>query len=399
MQPSNPGVRPLTKYPQMKRTFYYSLSVLLLSATLVGINACSKKTEGEGDPAPQSNMLKNAQKGTPFNTGSINDFVLAEKDKQVVMMAANNTTGMVYAIDLEDNDAGQATTNSIIGPVNDFGAQLALTLGVPNGNVFIRNMEVNPVSKSVYLLVNTWGPATTSIVKVTNQGTTFKVLDLSNVSYVAIPFSAMGENVNDMTWGDNTLYLSYSHPSTLVGKIASAQAPFEQNEVMVNRATTVFKTNWGSTYYTNAPLESMCYAEVGGERRLVGVTVCAPGFSFKTSEITDGTGLLEVKEYFNLNTGSAAKVYPMVQGNKTYLIEHHGNGRIVRIGEKYIDGSQTQFNANAAYLLEMNGSRAPGLDDEDIRIIHSGGVYMMSAKYSDSQLLVYGDGALSLIAF
>ncbi len=381
----------------MKKFFYYPLLILLVSGILVGIHACSKKTEVV--PSPQTSMLQNAQKGTPFSTGSINDFVLAEKDKQVVMMAANNATGMVYAIALEDNDASQAATNAITNPVNNFGTQLALTLGVPASDVSILNMEVNPVSKSIYLLVTTWGSNTTAIVKVTNQGTAFNVLDLSNVSYVAIPFSTLGENVNDMTWGDNSVYLSYSHPSTLVGKIASAQAPFEHNEVMVNRATTVFKTNWGSAYYTNAPLESMCYAEVAGEKRLLGVTVCAPGFSFKTSAITDGSGLLEVNEYFNLNTGSATKVYPVVQNNKTYLIEHHMTGRIVRIGEKYIDGSQTQFNANATYLLQMNGSRTPGLNDEDVKIIHGGGIYLISAAYTDTQLLAFSStGALSLIA-
>jgi hypothetical protein len=383
-----------------KPIFYYSLSVLCLSAILAGLNACSKKAE---DPpavnTPHASMLKNALKGKPFNTGYINDFVLAEKDKQVVIMAVNNATGKIYAIDLEDKDAGQASANAITGPVNNFGTQLALTLGVPANQIRILNMEVNPVSKSIYLLVFNTSTNTSAIVKVTNHGTAFNVLDLSNVTYVAIPFSIIGENVNDITWGDNTVFLSYSHPSTLVGKIATAQAPFEQNKVMLYRSTTVFKTNWGSNYFTNAPLETMCYAEVGGVKRLLGVTVCAPGFSFKTSDITEGSGLLEVKEYFNLNTGYAMKVFPVVQNNKTYMIEHHLDGRIVRVGEKYIDGSQTQFNANAKYLLQMNGSRTMDLNDDDIKIIQTGGTSFISAKNSDSELIAFNtSGALTLIA-
>jgi hypothetical protein len=386
-----------------KSLFCYSLSMLFLSAILAGMNACSKKKDDTSSPAvvaPTSNMLKSALKGKPFSTGYINDFVLAEKDQQVVMMAANNATGMVYAIDLEDGDATQAATNAITSPVNNFGAQLALALGVPANQLSILNMEINPVSKSIYLLISNTSSNATAVVKVTNKGTTFKVIDLSNVSYVAIPFSTIGEMVNDITWGDNTIFLSYSHPTTLVGKIATAQAPFEQNEVMINRSTTVFKTNWGSTYFTNAPLETMCYAEIGNEKRLMGVTVCAPGFSFKTSDISDGSGLLQVKEYFNLNTGSAVKVYPVLKNSKTYLIEHHFDGRIALVGQKYIDGTQTQVNANAKYLLEFNGSRKAGLTDDDVRIIDAGSNYIISAKNSDSQLLVFGStGVLSLLAF
>jgi hypothetical protein len=161
----------------------------------------------------------------------------------------------------------------------------------------------------------------------------------------------------------------------------------------------VFKTNWGGSYNTDAPLETMCYGEVAGVKRLMGVTVCAPGFSFKTSDITSGSGLLQVREYFNLNTGSALKVYPVTKNGKTYMIEHHFDGRITRVGEKYLDESQ-QFNANAKYLLQVSGSVAAGLTEEDVKIVAPNSTYMMSAKSSDSKIMAFkSDGSLSLLDF
>lgn len=381
----------------MKNLFNTITALLTISGLLFTINSCKKKI----DDTPPINkttpsLLKNAQKGRPFTTGFIADFVLAQENGQVLLLGANNTTGAVYAIDLKDNDAASATNNAITSDVGNFGTLLVQTLGVASNQISILNMEVNPISKSVYLLVFINSSNTSVIVKASNKGSTLTVVDLSNVDYVSMPFSIIGERVNDLTWGDGSLYISYSHPSTLVGKIATAKSPFEHNFAMLDRYTTVFKTNWGDAYYTNAPLETMCYGEVAGVKRLMGVTVCAPGFSFKTSDITTGTGLLQVKEYFNLNTGSALKVYPVTNGGKTYLIEHHFNGRITRVGEKYLNESQ-QSNANAKYLLQMNGNVDAGLTNEDARIIASTG-YLMSALNSDSKIIAFGnDGSLTLL--
>lgn len=384
-----------------KQILFCSLSLMAASSMLF-FNSCKKTTE---EPTTKNNnaqtsLLQDAQKGKPFNNGVINDFTLAYSNDQVLMLAVNNMTGMVYAIDLEDNNAGSASTNEITGDVSDFGTKLASAMGTQASNISVLNMEVNPISKNVYLLAFNSSNNTSSIVKVSAAGANVTVMDLSNVTYSSISYSTSGERVNDVAWGNNTLFLSFSHSSTLVGKVGSIKAPFKHNASMSNRATTVFKTNWGSNYFTDAPLESMCFADVAGEKRLMGVTVCAPGYSFKADEVSNGTGLLQVKEFFNLNTGSASKVYSVNQSGKTYLIEHHMNGRITRIGEKYLDESQTNFNASAKYLLNGNGTVAAGLNEEDVKIIEPSGTYIFSTKISDSKLLAMaGNGALSVISF
>jgi hypothetical protein len=323
---------------------------------------------------------------------------LASDGESVIALLVNNREGKIYAIDLHDKDASLAGENTISAPVADLKSKIATAMGTIGGNITIDNLEVNPISKSIYAMVRLNATSDAQIVKITKAGAQIELLNLEEVRYNVMQYSMAGEVVNDITYGDGALYISYSHASTLVGKVSMQKAPFD-NISLNSRSTTVFKTNWGASFFTNAPLESMCFGNVAGKPRLMGVTVCAPGYSFETKDINTGAGLLSVNEYFNLNTGSPIKVMSMKQGNTSYMLELHWDGRIVRVGEKYIDGSASSFNANAKYILSNGGSKvANGLTDEDVKIIAAAGTYNMMANYSESKILVMNrSGELSLL--
>ena len=90
-------------------------------------------------------------------------------------------------------------------------------------------------------------------------------------------------------------------------------------------------------------------------------------------------------------------MFTVNNGGKTYLVEFHANGRITRVGEKYIDGSAAE-NANAKILLSTSGTRMAGLTDEDVKVITPAGTYIMIGKYTDSKILVVDrTGALSTL--
>lgn len=361
--------------------------------------SCKKEEQTTEEPTntPTSALLKNTQTGDPFNAGTVNDFTLAYTNNEVVLLAANNTTGKIYAVALNDGDASKASENAWTGAVSDAAARIASQMGASMANFRVYHMEVNPVSKSVYILVGDAQAQVNSLFKITKGGAEITPVNLDNVTYSTITFASNGEVITDLTWGDNTLYLGYSHPTTVAGQIATAQAPFQHNASMTSRATTVFKSNWGGQYFTDAPLETMAYGEVGGKKRLMGVTVCAPGYSFETSAINQGSGLLQVREYFNLNGGIAYSVFCMNNGTSDYLVEHHQGGRLTRVGKKYIDESQANFNANAPALLEFSGVPSPGMTDEDVRVLRASDV-ALAAKYSGSQVLIMTNtGEVSLI--
>lgn len=382
----------------------FSLLVIAIAVSMAVVS-CKKDNEesspsnGGGNGGGVVPLISNEKTGTPFNTGTVNKFSIASNGSSVVLLLANNTTGKIYAVDLKDNKAADATANAVNGPIADFASQIASKMGIALNTIRIRNIEVNPISKSIYVLAGSSQSNNNMLFKATNKGTTVEAVSLDNVSYSEITFSTASHRVNDMTWGDNSLFVSFSHSATLKGEVATIKAPFADGSALSSRATTVYKTNWGGGYHTDAPLETMTFAEVAGKKRLMGITVCAPGFSFETSDISNGAGVLEVNEYYNLNTRSALKVFPVYQNGKTYLIEIHDNGRVTRVGQKYIDGSQTQINDKAKYLLTGGGSTvANGLTDEDVKIIAVAGSYVMVSKYSDTQLLVMNTtGAVSIL--
>lgn len=382
------------------------LRLLLSFFTLCCLVSFGCKDKDKTDtPSPTNNnsgpsLLSGAQTGQAY-TGSISDFTLAFNNNSVVLLAAQNSTGKIYAIDLKDNDATKAAANTISAPVTTFSTNIAASLGIPVSSISYVNIEVNPISKAIYALVRNTQNNNQTLFKITNAGNTVEQLNVSNVSYSTINFSSNGQLINDMTWGDNTLYFSYSHASTLDGSIATAVAPFAHNSSATSRATTVYKSNWGGNYFTSAPLESMTYGEVDGEKRLMGVTVCAPGYSFKTSEITTGSGLLQVKEYFNLNTGIAQKVFCVTSNNTTYMIEVHEDGRIVRVGERYLNESENA-NQNGRWIMTyQNGglAPAPGLTEQELKLIAPANTYVLASKYSETKLLVISrqGGQLSVL--
>ncbi len=374
---------------------------ILVLFVVVSFSSCKKESEEPASttqtptPAPALNsLIANPQQGKPFTTGVIDDFILVANDKDVAIVVANNTTGKIYIVASDDNNVADASANAITS-IPNLKNQIAQKMGVTSDKLSILDMEVNPISKSVYVLVEKQSPSRVSSLFKITKGNEISLVDLENVSYVAITFSTNNNVLQDMSFGGNDLYVSIGQIFGLAGEIGKITTPFTHDVVMTKKATTVFKSNWGGGYHTNAPLERMVFGKVDGKNRLIGVTTCAPGFSFEVSDIVNGAGLLQVEEYFNLNGGMPSKVSFVNQNDKVYLIELHENHRIVRIGKKYIDGTGISKNMTSPLLIQGD-MRAGGLTDEDLKIYN--GSYIMMAKYSDTQFLVIEEaGNLSLL--
>ena len=339
----------------------------------------------------QANSLLTApQIGQPFTTGTISDIELVSNGIDVALIIANSSTGKLYAIDINDNNPADTTTNAIT-QIPNFKAEVEAHLGF---TVTIQNFEVNPISKSVYVLVYN-ASGTRYIVVVKNSGADFTTLDLTNVHYATINFTNSDFLIQDMSWGNNKLYISSASGWTLEGEIGTITAPFAHNSSTINRSTSMFKSNWGGSYWTEAPLEKLDFATINSKDRLVGVTVCAPGFSIETSFIS-GTGILQVQEQFNVNASPPLKVVAAKQNDITYLFDLHlssGGNVLIRIGEKYIDGSRilaNEYNNNRKMLRDNSGNPASGLIDSDVKI-YNGENFKMIAYYTDYELLVLDD--------
>lgn len=332
----------------------------------------------------QNAMLKNPAKGA-IALKDITNISIASNGTDAVLIAGDNSA--VYAIDIADKDATKEVKNTILSIPNFIAGKLAPAIG--QTTVTVLDMEVNPITKALYVLASSG--ANKYIVKVEEKGAKVSLLDVSNISHSKLTWGTTFD-LNDMAFGNNTLYVS-SGSFSLDGELGWMQAPFTHNTSFTKRATTMFKSNWGSKYDTKAPLEVLAFGNVGGKNRLMGVTTCAPGFSLDIANL-QGSGALQVTEDFNVEMGFSKKVVFMNHDKKEWLFDLHGND-LYRIGKKFIDGSQVaanKYNSNAVLLRDFQGKVSPGLTAEDMKQINSTAKVTSIAKFDEYRLLVLEEG-------
>lgn len=331
--------------------------------------------------AHANSLLKSPVTG-PLGHSLLGDICIAANASDVVLLAADNSA--VYAIDIDDNNPADATANTVTTIPSFVTAKLDPVAGTA---VTVKDIVVNPISKAVYVLAT--AGTNSYIFKVKNNGADITLLDLSNISHSTVSWGA-SLSVNDMAWGNNTLYVT-SGSFTLNGSIGWLTAPFEHSTSFTTRATSMFKSNWGGSYFTDAPLETIDYGYVNSEHRLMGVTTCAPGFSLNTTKLT-GSGVLEVTEDFNVQYGTSEKVVFQKHDGKNWLFDLHDNN-LYRIGEKYLDGSQVtamKYNNSAEVLRSATGAPATGLTDAEMKKYT--GTYKMISFWDDYRLLLLESG-------
>lgn len=337
----------------------------------------------------QNSLLQDPTTGNLAGLTATDGIELVSNGTDVVLVASNSGANALYAIDLEDNNPAEAEANTVT-EISNFEALIGGAIG--STNISIEDIQVNPISKAVYVFATSGGNS--YIVKVAENGASTSLIDNSSLTYSQINNSDY--ELQDMSFGENTLFIT-SGSWTLDGAIAKIEAPFTHNSNTTNRATTMFKTNWGGNYFTTAPLERFDHATINGEGRLLGVTVCAPGFSLKTDQLA-GTGVLEVYEQFNVNQMPPKKVVHQNQTDGHYLFDLHSGNTLIRIGESYLDGSpfnSGDYNNSAQLLRDFGGAVTTGLTEEQVKIYPNS--YEMIAFWSNYHLLVLENDVLKLL--
>ncbi|MGC4056811.1 MAG: T9SS type A sorting domain-containing protein [Chitinophagaceae bacterium] len=333
--------------------------------------------------AAHANALLKSPVSGALGSGRLAALSMASDGKDVVLLLADNTS--LYALDIKDNDPSELVPNAITSIPDFVNTKLKPVAG--GATLTVIDMEVNPVSRAVYVLAES---GTTSYVfKVRKNGADITLLDLSSVSHSTISWGG-SFSVNDMTWGDNKLFAS-SGSFSLNGSVVAVAAPFTNGATVTQRKTSMFKSNWGGTYFTSAPLETMTFGVVGTKSRLMGVTTCAPGYSLEAGTLS-GSGTLEVKEYFNVNMGVSEKVVFQRHDSKDWLFDLHDDN-LYRIGASFLDGtSETsgKYNKNSVLLRDNTGAPVSTLTADQFKQFT--GTYSEIAFWDNYRLLVLEKG-------
>ncbi|MGB1295998.1 MAG: T9SS type A sorting domain-containing protein [Flavobacteriales bacterium] len=345
----------------------------------------------------QNALLTNPITGAIPSSVAFDDIEVVTEGNSAILFCTSSQENAFYAIHLDDNNASELGSN-IISNVADFENKLNDAAGQSNFDLV--TMEVNPISKRVYALIENNAEDESYVVVIKNDGANISVMNLENVTYSKMKWP-VGKNYNhqDMAWGNSKMVVT-SGDWSLASHVAIIESPFEHDFTVEYRRTSMFKTNWGGGYKTNAPLERIEYANIDNVDRLLGVTVCAPGFSLPYSNIP-GAGTLTVEEQFNVNLNEPLKVVHQKQDNTHYLFDLHKrfgeNPHLIRIGQQYIDGTPLtdgKFNNDVEFLRTNSETLASGLMDDEVKIYTNN--FSEIAYWDDCHLLVVEDNVLKL---
>lgn len=334
----------------------------------------------------QNSLMVSPQTGTMITSGTITNFKLISDGNSVALVATNNASGKVFIVDINDSNPADKAANTIATTSTNVKTRISAAIGQTISS--IKDIEVNPITNAVYIMAMV--STTPYFVKLTNAGNTITALNFSTMPYCTLNFTNPNTSFQDIAWGGNRLFVS-SRTTSLGGELGYISAPFTNNTTITKRFTTMFKSNMGNMYSTNAPLEKMEYIKIGNTEYLSGLTTCAPGFSETVSSLISNTGLFTVRESFDIRFDQPRKAIAMNNGNDAYLIDLHENWpnyNIYRIGKKFLDGTtiaNNTFNNNSIKLRDASGSPNPNLTEDEIK--HFPGNFSSIAYYSTCELL------------
>lgn len=336
----------------------------------------------------QNSLMVSPQTGNMVTSGVINSFSLISDGNSVALVATNNASGKVFIVDINDSNPADKAANTIATTSTNLRNRIAAAIGQNVNSVSIRNIEVNPITNSVYAIV--WVSATSYIIKLTNAGNTITVLNFNTMPYCALNFASTTSVFQDIAWGGNRLFVS-SRNNLLNGELGYISAPFTHNTTITKRATTMFKSNLAVNYMTNAPLEKLNYIKIDNTEYICGLTTCAPGFSETVSSLINNTGLFTVREAFDVRFDQPVKTIAINNGNDAYLLDLHQDfpeNNIYRIGKKYLNGTpftNNTFNSNSVKLRNSSGDPNPSLTEDEIKKFP--GNFTSMALYSTCEML------------
>jgi len=334
----------------------------------------------------QNSLMVSPQTGTMITSGTISNFKLISDGSSAALVATHNASGKVFIVDINDSNPADKAANTIATTSTNVKTRISAALGQTVTS--IKNIEVNPITNAVYVMALV--SSTPYFVKLTNAGNTITALNFNSMPYCSLNFTNPNTSFQDIAWGDNRLFVS-SRTTSLGGELGYISAPFTNNTTITKRSTTMFQSNLGNMYWTNAPLEKLNYIKIDNTEYLCGLTTCAPGFSETVSSLISNSGLFTVREAFNVNFDQPIKTIAINNGNEAYLLDLHENwpnNNIYRIGKKFLDGTpftNNTYNSNSVELRNSSGTPNTNLTEEEFKMFP--GSFSSMASYSTCEVL------------
>lgn len=259
-----------------------------------------------------------------------------------ILFIGDTQNAAVVAIDTKDTEAGKAKENFNMVRVDHL---LAAMLGTTADKITILDMAVNPVSKRVYLAVQTQDG---SSVLFRTAGDKFEHVPLKEVSHsksslIKVPAKDAKDNrgrslrtwtISDLTYHKGKVLVSGLSSEEFSSTFRAIPFPFMADQMYAS--LEMYHASHGR-YETTSPIKTFMPYELNGKEYLIASYTCTPLVVFPMDEIKMGTHTKgkTVAELGNRNTPLDIITYK--KDGKPFILLANTTRALMRIDPKDIE--------------------------------------------------------------
>lgn len=302
-----------------------------------------------------------------------------------ILFIGDSKSASVFAIDTKDKTS-VAKAGTI--DVKNVDQKIAAVLGTEAKNISILDVAVNPVSKKIYLAVQT---ADNSTVLLALEGDKLSPVTLKDVSYSSVSINnAPAEDakdqrgrplrvssVTDLNYADGKVFVSGLSNQEFSSTFRSIPFPFVNKQDQ--SSLEIYHAAHGR-YETYAPIRTFTTAQLNGKKYLVASFTCTPLVLFPLDEMKPGTHVKgrTVGEFGAGN--SPLDIITMKKGDESILLMANSSRPVMRVKYKNLEtyeGSLTEpvaesfatAGVNFVTLPMVNVLQLDKLDDSQVLVL------------------------------
>ncbi|MEB2774212.1 hypothetical protein SYJ56_02780 [Algoriphagus sp. D3-2-R+10] len=295
-----------------------------------------------------------------------------------ILFIGDSKSAKVYAVNTKDaNNTSEVSSIDVQG----IDEKLAVLLGTTVDNISILDIAVNPISKKLYLAIQS---SDGTPILMTLEDEDFEPVSLQNVEFAEVELNnspaedakdGRGRSlrisaISDIGYSDGKLMVSGLSNKEFSSTFRSIPFPFTDEQDYAS--LEIYHAAHGK-YETTSPIKTFTTAKVNGKDFLIASYTCTPLVLFPLDELKAGT---HVKGRTIAEMGSGNQpldIVNMEKDGKSYLVMANSNRPVFRIDFKDIEsfeGSLTEpvtdnFATDGVDFVSMPLTNVQQLDKMD----------------------------------
>ena len=308
-------------------------SYLFLAAALTGAVLFAGVTRNNDVPA-------GFMKGTP----EIKSATALTFGPNGVLFIGDSKGASVFALDTKDTKTAKAQAFE----VKNLDEKIAASLGTTKENISITDMAVNPLSKKLYIAVQT-ADGTPVLLKL--EGNALTAVPLKDVNYSSVMLndapaedakdqrgrSLRVTSISDIGYADGKLLVSGLSNKEFSSSFRSIPFPFTNKQE--SSSLEMYHASHGR-YETTSPIRTFTTGEINGKKYLIASYTCTPLVLFPLDELKAGSHVKgrTVAEMGNMNT--PVDMIKLTEGGQSYLVLANDRRPMAKVSYKGIEDFQ-----------------------------------------------------------